>query len=145
NIDCRLRLWIDNKPLALGDAANYSPATPATFDANDVKREGWIEKNDIDAPASIGATLGVTVSQLKIFRDTYTIGGFEMRSQNYASTSDVTAAVHTYYVQPGHTLCFGDNSAQSSDGRDWGVVPDRLMLGKAMFIFAPLDRIGFIR
>jgi type IV secretory pathway protease TraF len=51
----------------------------------------------------------------------------------------------TYYVQPGHYLCMGDNSSQSSDGRMWGLVPDRLMLGRAVFIFFPFDRIGFIR
>ena len=42
-----------------------------------------------------------------------------------------------YYVQPGHTMCLGDNSAQSSDSRTWGTVPDRLMLGKAVFVFWP--------
>ena len=74
----------------------------------------------------------------------------------YSSLSDVSDTVHTYFVQPGHYLCLGDNSAQSSDGREWGTVPERLMLGRAVFVFAPfldpnawllprLDRVGFIR
>ena len=42
-------------------------------------------------------------------------------------------------------LCLGDNSAQSSDSRKWGTVPDRLMLGKAVFVFWPANRIGFIK
>ncbi|MFI5107182.1 MAG: S26 family signal peptidase, partial [Terriglobales bacterium] len=37
--------------------------------------------------------------------------------------------VRIMYVQPGHYLCLGDNSQQSSDSGDWGVVPHRLMLG----------------
>ena len=45
-----------------------------------------------------------------------------------------------YYVQPGHYLCLGDNSAQSSDSRKWGTVPERLMLGKAVFVFWPVLR-----
>jgi signal peptidase I len=50
-----------------------------------------------------------------------------------------------YYVQPGHYFCMGDNSAHSSDSRSWGAVPERLMLGKAVFVFWPRTRIGFIR
>ena len=50
-----------------------------------------------------------------------------------------------YYVQPGHYLCLGDNSAHSSDSRSWGLVPERLMLGKAVFVFFPVGRLGFIK
>jgi len=50
-----------------------------------------------------------------------------------------------FYVQPDHYLCLGDNSAQSSDSRRWGTVPDRLMLGKAVFVFFPVGRLGFIK
>ena len=50
-----------------------------------------------------------------------------------------------FYVQPGHYLCLGDNSAQSSDSRSWGLVPERLMLGKAVFVFFPPARVGFIK
>ena len=53
--------------------------------------------------------------------------------------------VDTFYVQPGHYLCLGDNSGQSSDGRSWGLVPERLMLGKAVFVFFPINRVGFIK
>ena len=49
------------------------------------------------------------------------------------------------YVQPGHYLCLGDNSTHSSDGRDWGLVPERLMLGRALMVYYPLNRAGPIR
>jgi signal peptidase I len=39
----------------------------------------------------------------------------------------------------------GDNSTQSSDSRDWGTVPERSMLGRAVFTFWPYNRVGFIR
>ena len=45
----------------------------------------------------------------------------------------------TLYVQPGHYLCLGDNSPHSSDGRAWGLVPDRLMLGRALVVYWPFD------
>ena len=35
-------------------------------------------------------------------------------------------------------------AAVTSDSRKWGLVPERLMLGKAVFVFWPALRIGFI-
>jgi signal peptidase I len=51
----------------------------------------------------------------------------------------------TLYVQPGHYLCLGDNSQASSDSRDWGLVPERLMLGRALLVYYPFHRAGAIR
>ena len=51
----------------------------------------------------------------------------------------------TMYVQPGHYLCLGDNSQQSSDSREWGLVPQRLMLGRALVVYFPFQRAGAIR
>ena len=51
----------------------------------------------------------------------------------------------TMYVQPGHYLCMGDNSPESSDGRTWGTVPRRLMLGRAVLVHYPFGRAGRIR
>ncbi len=41
------------------------------------------------------------------------------------------------YVQPDHVLCMGDNSFHSSDSRMWGLVPRRLLLGKAVAVYYP--------
>jgi signal peptidase I len=139
NFDCRLRVWVDGRPVPLGPQADYSPILPNRFDPADTKREGWTTANDVEAPASVGAAGGVEVSRLKLWRDSYFI------NNRFAFTTDVTATVSTFYVQPDHYLCLGDNSAQSSDGREWGTVPERLMLGRAVFVFWPRDRIGFIK
>ena len=51
-------------------------------------------------------------------------------------------------VQPGHYLCMGDNSPESSDGRTWGLVPERLLLGRALLVYWPAwptNRMGRIR
>jgi signal peptidase I len=53
--------------------------------------------------------------------------------------------VATWYVQPDHFLCMGDNSPESSDGRSWGLVPKRLLLGRAMMVYYPFARAGRIR
>ena len=77
----------------------------------------------------------MTVQNIKVMRDIY----YTRRSNADYAKADI------YYVQPGHYLCLGDNSAQSSDSRKWGTVPERLMLGKAVFVFFPVNRIGFIK
>ena len=61
------------------------------------------------------------------------------------STRGFTCGVQTFYVQPGHYFCLWENSSSSSDGREWGLVPERLMLGKAVVVYWPPSRIGVIK
>ncbi len=44
-------------------------------------------------------------------------------------------------VPEGHYLMLGDNRNNSEDSRYWGCLPEDNVIGKAMFIFWPLDRI----
>jgi signal peptidase I len=41
-------------------------------------------------------------------------------------------------------LMLGDNRPNSYDGRCWGVVPRKNMIGRAVARFWPLDRMGAI-
>ena len=50
----------------------------------------------------------------------------------------ITVPKDSYYV-------LGDNSASSADSRYWGFVPRKNILGKAMVIYWPLNRIRSIR
>jgi signal peptidase I len=153
NVDCRLIIWQDGK-LLFNDGVDYKPS----------KVHGPTLENDLE-PASIG-TSGTTlsVSELKIHRDTY------YTARINPSTPDVSVhdwtepiairpglptpdswkgllnpPIKTLYVQPGHYLCLGDNSPQSSDGRSWGLVPNNLMMGRAVLIYWPYNRIGRIQ
>jgi signal peptidase I len=137
NVDCRLRVWVDDRAVDFGDDANYDPGDPPPPAApgNGPDPEGYTRENDVEAPAGVGAKGQVTVRGLKLYRDIY---------YTRSSPSNHTGA-DIMYVQPGHYLCLGDNSASSSDSREWGLVPDRLMLGKAVFVFWPRLRIGFIK
>ena len=43
-------------------------------------------------------------------------------------------------IPPGHYLFMGDNRANSSDGRAWGIVPRESVIGRAEFIWFPISR-----
>lgn len=137
DFDARLTVWVDGTPLAFGAAADVAPPDrePGMYVPTVV---------DLNEPVRIGATGAVAVSKVKVYRDVYyTHGG--MRPDAYNPTTGLSDYyVQTYYVQPGHYLCMGDNSASSSDGRTWGLVPHRLMLGRAVWVYWPLSRFGKI-
>ena len=123
NVDSRLSVWVNNRPLAFGDKGNYEPPNRSVFAETAM---------DSAAPASIGATGNVVCTKVKLHRDVfYTC---------YEGGNNSSCGLQTYYVQPGHYLCLGDNSNSSSDGRDWGLVPQRLMLGRAAVIYWPMNR-----
>jgi signal peptidase I len=152
NVDDRLLVWVDNR-LPFGEQG-----VPYDSPRNLVPTV----ENDLERPAGIAARgASVAVRRLRLFRDTYYTTGV-MRP----SDADVSGfkpgnpdtfrewqnpPVATYYVQPGHFLCLGDNSPASSDGRSWGLVPQRLMLGRALLVYYPfyplgkVNRVGRIR
>lgn len=139
NIDCRLRVWVNNKAIDFGEEADY-PFEPMTItDPTDVRREGFTQRNDLEAPASIGAVGAVEFSHIKLWRDTVYTAAEIRRPENYVEFAE------TFYCPPKHYLVLGDNSAHSADSRAWGTVPDRLLLGRACFVFLPLKRFGFIK
>lgn len=138
NVDCRLRVWVDDTPIDFGGKADYPPP----FAGKGTGEKPWTGA-DIDWPACVGASGTARVSELKLWRDTHYT---QTRGAGvYDRFTNGRNDVSTYFVQPGHYLCMGDNSSQSSDGRMWGLVPERLLLGRAVFTFWPVERVGFIR
>lgn len=132
NVDCRLWVWVDGKLIDFGTEGDYKPVEPTPEDH--ANPEGWTQANDVDAPASIGSKGQATIRHIILNRDIF-----------YTHKMKNDATPELFYVQPGHYLCLGDNSAQSSDSRTWGTVPNRLLLGKAVFVFWPPTRVGFIK
>ncbi len=148
NVDQRLTVWVDRE-LPFGDGVAYAAPgeKPAGPTLNDFQ------------PASVGVKgAAATVRGLKLFRDTYYTIAPNREDADVSSwvmpddgrRVDDWDKLHkppalSIYVQPGHYLCLGDNSPQSSDGRTWGLVPERLLLGRALLVYYPFDRAGRIR
>ncbi len=145
NVDDRLAVWVDDK-VVFGDGVAYKS----------VEKLAPTKENDLDRPVSIGAPgAHVIVSKLKVLRDVYYTTGLDRPDvkdvvgfqPDNPDTFDSykSAPTATYYVQPEHFLCLGDNSPASSDSRTWGLVPKRLLLGKALLVYYPFNRAGRIR
>jgi signal peptidase I len=140
NVDERLIVWVDGS-LPFEEGVAYDPPEEKQIDGTIKILRDFYEPNDLE-PAGIGVRAGgVQVSDLVLWRDTY-----------YTNQD----GIKTLYVQPGHYLCLGDNSPQSSDSRSWtpqrsfsdpkgGLVPEELMLGRALLVYWPLRRAGTIR
>jgi signal peptidase I len=163
NIDARLTVWVD-RDLPFGDGHPYDPPDIRGLNEKHLTRAEIEDRrgpteNDLK-PASIGAKAAkVKISHLRLWRDTYYTTSATARDGDYGQIPDRailsdpskyaplirSARSMTLYVQPGHYLCLGDNSQASSDSRDWGTVPERLMLGRALVVYYPIDRMGPIR
>ena len=63
----------------------------------------------------------------------------------YYNAGDYGASDKVVTVPPGSYFALGDNSANSRDSRYWGFIPRKNLIGKAMLIYWPLNRIKPVR
>lgn len=66
-------------------------------------------------------------------------------SNHYYNRGDYGGEGSTITVPPGCFYALGDNSANSRDSRYWGFVPRKNLIGKAIFLYWPLNRIRIIK
>jgi signal peptidase I len=158
NFDSRLTVWVDRE-MPFGDGFSYPPPeirAPGEniSDVELAQRRGPTE-NDLQ-PASVGSKgAAVTIRNLRLWRDTYyTTHASGPDAPHMTADAWANPAAwkplqeqryRTLYTPERHYLCLGDNSTASSDSREWGLVPQRLLLGRALAVYYPLNRIGPIR
>jgi signal peptidase I len=97
----------------------------------------------------------VKLAWLRLFRDNYyttlrgrQVGGGDVDEfdpgdpETWGRLAD--APVSVYRLGPGQYFVLGDNSPESYDSRFWGAVPADRLLGKALWRYLPLERVGAI-
>ncbi|HEX3316230.1 MAG TPA: S26 family signal peptidase [Gemmataceae bacterium] len=158
NFSAQLTVWVDGT-LPFGNGVPYDPIelgtkeNPVTMDV--IRTRCGPRPNDLERPASLGGKgMGATVADIRLWRDTfYTMDvqrpDVQLNEDMLADPQQWGTFHHLtptgYSVYPGHYLCLGDNSTSSSDSRAWGLVPERLMLGRALAVYFPIERAGLIR
>ena len=74
--------------------------------------------------------------------------GDVFRNGQYVEEPFVTnPSTRTYgpvFVEQGHYYVLGDNRRSSNDSRDWGLVPEENLIGRAWMRYWPPDGLGFI-
>lgn len=161
NVDDTLALWVEEN--LVFDAGVV--LEPPSF-------EEWGPQLEDLKPVRIGASQAkVTISGLKLYRDTYytqqagwgandlevlddvydypeslkaKIDDWRARLINTASRG----SVQKFSVEPDHYFMMGDNSPSSSDGRAWlgtHFVHRRQLVGKALVLYWPIGNWKFVR
>ena len=59
-------------------------------------------------------------------------------------TNPSTRSYDPVFVQGGHYYVLGDNRRSSNDSRDWGLVPEQNLIGRAWMKYWPPDNLGFV-
>lgn len=78
----------------------------------------------------------IIFTEIKINRDIYYSLGTSFNSFRGKDFS--------YKVQPGEYFAMGDNTYYSSDSRNWGTVPEEVLIGKALAVLFPPSRMKLI-
>ena len=68
-----------------------------------------------------------------------------IRSNYYYNRGDYGKEGEAVTVPEGNYYVLGDNSANSRDSRYWGFVPKRNLIGKAILVYWPIQRIRMVK
>lgn len=68
-----------------------------------------------------------------------------VKSNYYYNRGDFGKELTAVTVPEGFYFALGDNSANSRDSRYWGFVPKKNLIGKAVFLYWPIQRIRVIK
>ena len=71
--------------------------------------------------------------------------GIHIDGQDFDGGNRGFEATRSAPIPPGDVIVFGDNRNDSNDSSRWGPLSEKRLVGRAFFIFFPLDRVGLIR
>jgi signal peptidase I len=82
---------------------------------------------------------------ISVFNETVIVNGVTLH-ESYINKNDTLnpyPPIIRYIVGPNEYFVMGDNRGDSSDSRDWGFVPRQNIIGKAEFIYWPINAQNF--
>ncbi len=121
NVDRVVSLSIDNNKVFVFDYDDGKVPAPRPFDTSKVRFGG--------------TRVNATFENIRIFHDIYytNLGG-----DTWGTAKPAQLGEKDYFM-------LGDNSRNSNDSRVWKFVPEKNIVGKAFFVFWPLNTMKFIR
>jgi signal peptidase I len=90
----------------------------------------------------IKRVIGVPGDVIVIDRTTVRVNGVLLKEPYIMAPAN--PAGNTWVVPPNDYFVMGDNRQVSDDSRDWGFVPKSYIIGKAVFVYWPLNSWHFI-
>ena len=121
NVDGIVSLSIDNKKAFVFDNDDGKMPDVRPFDTSRVRFGG--------------THVNATFENIEIFHDIYYT---DLSAGTWGTTQPVQLGEKDYFMM-------GDNSRNSNDSRVWKFVPEKNIVGKAFFVFWPLNNIKFIK
>ena len=121
NVDNIVSLSIDNKKVFVFDNDDGKLPDVRPFDTSGVRFGG--------------AHVNATFEDIRIFHDIYYTN---LSAGTWGTTQPIQLGEKDYFM-------LGDNSRNSNDSRVWKFVPEKNIVGKAFFVFWPLNNIKFIK
>lgn len=94
-----------------------------------------------------GDTLEIIPPLLKVNGEVAVESGFRrvMAREGYYTGYTLNGGSSGVSLAPGQYWALGDNSGSSSDSRNWGVVPEENIVGRAAFVYYPFGHhFGFV-
>lgn len=114
-----------------------------TFKSKQDPRKDFI-KRIIGLP---GEKIEIGFNSVKVYNDQYPNGFFldeiYLDEGNDTEPKSYFTLDKSIQVPLGEYMVMGDNRENSFDSRDWGTLSKDNIIGKAWFVYWPLDRMGF--
>lgn len=121
NVDHIVSLFIDNNKIFEFDFDDGKLPQPHPFETSKIRFGG--------------SHANVTFEHIEIFHDIYYT---HLSEGTWGTTQPIQLGEKDYFMM-------GDNSRNSNDSRVWKFVPEKNLVGKAFFVFWPLNNINFIK